>query len=163
MILAFIILALLLVVTAGKHYTFSDADILNVVEKYHDVVNKYLPFYPQLKPEIILAMILVESNGEPSTIGDNGNSYGLMQVQQAALSDFNNFYGRNYNLQMLSDQWLGVEVGMGYLNLRLYKWIDIYTALRAYNQGDDGKESSEAYEYQEKVTEASKLIYGKLS
>jgi len=38
--------------------------------------------------ELIQAIIQVESNGDPSAVGDNGNSIGLMQVSKICLKEY---------------------------------------------------------------------------
>jgi len=38
----------------------------------------------------------VETNNKPDSIGDNGRSYGILQIQRSVLSDVNRIYDTNY-------------------------------------------------------------------
>ena len=38
----------------------------------------------------------VETNNNPDSIGDNGRSYGILQIQRSVLSDVNRIYGTDY-------------------------------------------------------------------
>ena len=126
--------------------SLTDAELRFIYEKYSGVVKIYLPHYPSLNLELILAMIGVESRGKQDETGAHGE-FGSMQVKQVALSDFNSYYSRQYTMNDLFNLYYGVEVGMGYLNLRFVKWKEMSKAIRAYNQGDGGADRSEAWDY----------------
>ncbi len=38
----------------------------------------------------------VETNGDINAVGDNGRSYGILQIQRSVLSDVNRIYGTDY-------------------------------------------------------------------
>ena len=47
----------------------------------------------------------VETNNNPDSIGDNGRSYGILQIQRSVLKDVNRIYGTNYyHEQMFSEE-----------------------------------------------------------
>lgn len=139
----------------GKKFSRTDAQY--VVDNYSGIVSQYLFYYPSLSKDLVLAVILKESKGNNNAIGKNGE-YGSMQVKQIALSEFDAYYSRTYTLMDLLNIYYGIEVGMGYLNLRFMKWKDIDTALRAYNQGDSNKDNTEAFQYLSDIKSARLLI-----
>jgi len=47
----------------------------------------------------------VETNNNTDSIGDNGRSYGILQIQRSVLSDVNRIYGTDYcHEQMFSEE-----------------------------------------------------------
>ena len=47
----------------------------------------------------------VETNNNPDSIGDNGRSYGILQIQRSVLSDVNRIYNTNYkHIDMFSEE-----------------------------------------------------------
>ena len=91
-----------------------------------------------IEPELVIAVIQRESNFHADTIGDNGRSYGLMQVQ---------FWCHEQRMQRLSctdllDPFQNVTVGVDILREKLNKYDTVEEALTAYNAGDTG-----AYKY----------------
>lgn len=85
-----------------------------------------------IPPQIIMAMIDRESTYTASRIGDNGNSYGLMQIQPRW------HYQRMADLGCtnLLDGYQNVTVGIDYLAELLDRYSgDIAKALTAYNRG----------------------------
>ena len=85
-----------------------------------------------IDPAIVMAMIFRESNYKADTIGDNGNSFGLMQIQPRW------HYGRMLELEStdLFNPYHNVAVGIDYLCELLSKYDgDMAKALVAYNQG----------------------------
>ena len=45
---------------------------------------------------LIPFLIAVESAGNKASLGDNGASYGLLQIQRAVVEDVNRIYGTSY-------------------------------------------------------------------
>jgi hypothetical protein len=85
-----------------------------------------------IDPSIVLAMAFHESTYRTDAVGDNGNSYGLLQVQPRW------HYGRMERLGCtdLLDPYQNVVVGIDYLCEMLSKYDgDIAKALTAYNKG----------------------------
>ena len=85
-----------------------------------------------IDPAIIFAMCWKESTYRASTIGDNGNSYGLMQIQRR----WHSARMERLGCSNLLDPYQNVKVGIDYLSeLRDCYDGDIAKALVAYNQG----------------------------
>lgn len=85
-------------------------------------------------PEIVFAMIDQESGFDANAMGDNGNSYGLLQIQQRYHK------GRMEKLGCtdLLDPYQNVQVGIDYLAELYGQYGDIEMALVAYNCGVTG-------------------------
>ena len=47
-------------------------------------------------PALISAMVIVESGGNPSKIGDSGDAYGVLQIHEEVIEDVNRIYGTDY-------------------------------------------------------------------
>lgn len=65
----------------------------------------------------------VETNGDVNAIGDNGRSYGILQIQRSVLSDVNRVYGTNYKHKDMFDEKASEEVFMLYLCLGKEKFL----------------------------------------
>jgi hypothetical protein len=84
-----------------------------------------------LPPELILAVIRVESNGFPGLVNPKSGASGLMQVMPTTLQDFNQRHGTNYTMaDMQSESDSGarkqIQVGIGVLAhywKRAYKYL----------------------------------------
>ena len=85
-----------------------------------------------IPPEIAIAMIDVESDFDPSNMGDGGNSYGLMQIQPR----WHSKRMQKLGCTDLLNPYQNVTVGVDYLAELLDRYEgDIAKALTAYNQG----------------------------
>ena len=84
-----------------------------------------------IDPAIVMAMIDRESEYKADTIGDNGNSFGLMQIQPKWHTERMERLG----CTDLLDPYHNVRVGVDYLCEMLNKYGDMAKALVAYNQG----------------------------
>ena len=84
-----------------------------------------------IDPEIVFAMIWRESRYQADVIGDNGKSFGLMQVQERLHKDRMERLG----VTDLLDPIQNVTVGIDYLSELYSKYGDIAQALVAYNSG----------------------------
>lgn len=84
-----------------------------------------------IDPTLVIAVIHKESTFHADSIGDNGNSLGLMQVQpkwhQARMN--------KYNCHDLLDPYQNIIVGVDYLAEMLGKYNTVEGALMAYNAG----------------------------
>ena len=86
-----------------------------------------------IDPAIVMAMIDRESDYQADTIGDNGNSFGLMQIQPRWHSERMERLG----CTELLDPYHNVTVGIDYLAELLDRYNgDMAKALVAYNQGN---------------------------
>lgn len=97
-----------------------------------------------IDPAIVMAMIDRESRYNADNMGDNGNSYGLMQIQPRWHSKRMERLGCND----LLDPYQNVTVGIDYLCELLNRYGDVAKALVAYNQGS----------YKGTVTEYAKAV-----
>lgn len=60
------------------------------------------PLPPLMTNDNIVSVITqIESGGDVSAIGDNGKAFGLLQIQQPCLDDFNKWNGTKYVLDDL--------------------------------------------------------------
>jgi len=98
-------------------------DVQNVIFKECE---KY-----DIDPSIVIAMIEKESHFNPSAIGDNGKSFGLMQIQPRWHSKRMELLG----CTDLLDPVQNVTVGIDYLGEMYIRYGDIGLALTAYNSG----------------------------
>ena len=128
--------------------------------KFQTYINDVCKSY-EIAPEIVFAMIAKESNYNAKEIGDDGKSYGLMQVQKHWHED------RMDELEVnnLLDPYQNVLVGVDYLaELLGYYDGSMEKALTAYNAGATGaydnyfRHGITASEYAEEVLESSKKI-----
>ena len=88
-----------------------------------------------IQPEIIVAMIKQESNYKADTMGDKGNSFGLMQIQKR----FHLERMERLGVTDLLDPYSNVSVGIDFLAELLDKYDgNIPMALTAYNCGASG-------------------------
>lgn len=84
-----------------------------------------------IEPSIIFAMIERESRFKPNVIGDNGRSYGLMQIQQRWHQD----RMKRLGVTDLLDPYQNVLVGIDYLAELFSMNEDVEWVLMAYNGG----------------------------
>ena len=84
-----------------------------------------------INPKIIIAMIEKESRYNPNAIGDNGNSFGLMQIQPRWHTKRMEKLGCTDLLNPIQN----VKVGIDYLGELYNRYGDIGKALTAYNTG----------------------------
>lgn len=87
-----------------------------------------------IEPELVLAVIGVESNYRADAIGDNGQSFGLMQVQER----WHKARMDKLGCDNLLNPYENVLVGIDILSEKLEKYGDVEKALCAYNAGDAG-------------------------
>lgn len=106
-----------------------------IKQLYGSVVNDFSIRYGAVN-DYIIAMIQIESGGNPFAIGGTSD-FGLLQITQPALTDFNKRFGVSWTL---FDIWIdprrNIQVGTWYLS-----WLqeqfnnDMRLAVSAYNQG----------------------------
>lgn len=87
-----------------------------------------------IEPELVLAVIGVESNYRADAIGDNGQSFGLMQVQER----WHKARMDKLGCDNLLNPYENVLVGIDILAEKLAKYDTTGEALTAYNAGDAG-------------------------
>lgn len=89
-----------------------------------------------VEPEIVVAMIDRESEFKASSIGDNGTSYGLMQVRPR----YHTPRMKELNCTDLLNPKQNITVAVDYLAKCIEKNGDLEKALIAYNAGQTGAE-----------------------
>ena len=87
-----------------------------------------------IAPELVIAVIQEESNYNTDAIGDNGTSFGLMQVREM----YHERRMHKLGCTNLLDPYQNVTVGIDILSEKLNKYDTIEEALTAYNAGDAG-------------------------
>lgn len=88
----------------------------------------------QIDPAIVFAIISCESSFDPNAMGDNGQSYGLMQVKASNHRERISKLGVND----LLDPYQNVLVGIDYLAELIDEYDNLSMALVAYNAGCTG-------------------------
>lgn len=120
-----------------------DADLQNHIITLCDTEN--------IDPALVMAVIGVESNYNAEAIGDNGRSYGLMQVQ----TEWHQARIERLKTSDMLNPYDNVTVGIDILAEKISKDKGIEWALMAYNGGnshaDMMKETGQLSEYAETV------------
>lgn len=120
--------------------------IIRLCEDYH------------IEPAVVMAMIHRESKFQADAVGDNGESFGLMQVQPKW------HYRRMVDLGCtdLMNPIENVTVGVDYLAELIERGNGLDWALAAYNAGATGAWNGLGFDYAAEVLENSeKLMDGK--
>lgn len=82
---------------------------------------------------LVASIITRESGGDPNIIGDNGCSYGLMQLNTCA--GWLPGYGFGQDNSALLDPATNINYGCQYLNTLLNQYGNVNQAISAYNAG----------------------------
>lgn len=108
-------------------YKYYDVPLDKEIQDYiYEICDEY-----HVDRTFIFAMIERESNFDPNTIGDDGASYGLMQVQPYFHEDRMELL----NCHDLLDPYQNIRVGVDYFNELLTMGKSIPWVLMAYNGG----------------------------
>lgn len=105
---------------------------------------------------LFLAIVMVESHGDPCAIGDHGLAYGPAQIRQAALTEYNTWAGSNHKLQDCMDLELSRQVFLFYTAKyctaqRLGRKPTLQDAARIWNGGPAGWKKPATIKYWRKV------------
>jgi hypothetical protein len=65
---------------------------------------------------LIEALVRTESNGNAAAIGDRGKAFGILQIHDVMVKDFNRITGKNYKHADMFDEITSREVARGVLN-----------------------------------------------
>lgn len=129
----------ILILTLGIYMTIDivlrNLSVESIDTLYSGPISNYTTIY-NVKRNFIISIIKVESGGNPFAIGGT-NDFGLMQITQPALTDFNKTHNTNWTLY---DIWISpdknIHVGVWYLSWLLSQFSNDYVlAVSAYNQG----------------------------
>lgn len=85
----------------------------------------------ELSSCVVESLIAVESNGVSNLTGDDGKSFGLMQIQLPTARDL----GFTGTIQDLMNSKINKKYGIMYLKFLLKRYSNLYIALDAYNRG----------------------------
>ena len=66
---------------------------------------------------LLAAMVLVESGGDDSAIGDHGRAHGCLQIQKACIEDVNHYTGTNYSLSDAHHRKRALAIAEAYMRL----------------------------------------------
>lgn len=101
---------------------------------------------------LILALILVESNGDDSAIGDNGKAYGCLQLHAGYVADAAEYVGEDWVHEDAFDRKTAIKIFKAYMNRyatpeRLGREAQAEDIARIHNGGPNGfkKKSTKAY------------------
>lgn len=168
--LILIIVAIVAIVGSCNRTEASEAETTEyITEKHFDIpISEALENHIyglccdyEIAPEIIFAIIEIESSWDASAVGDNGKSVGLMQIQERY------HYDRIERLGVtdLFDPFENVQVGIDFLaSLIKRNGGNLEKALIAYNAGQNGAETNYfskgiySNAYSQKVLEKAKIL-----
>lgn len=155
------LLIVLSIFFVGAWITMRNLSAANIHRLYGDTITQYSVLYG-FSITWSEAVIMVESGGYPFAVGGTSD-FGLMQITQPALTDFNRAQGTKLTLL---DIWLNpttnMKVGVWYLSW-LYKQFnsDMKLTISAYNQGiGNVKNDHFSLDYWEKVEKAHSKVIG---
>ena len=65
---------------------------------------------------LVEALVRTESNGNASAVGDHGKAFGILQIHDVMVKDFNRITGNNYRHEDMFNEVKAREVARGVLN-----------------------------------------------
>jgi len=123
---------------------------------------EYIANAAEIDPDLIHAMMIVESEGNPHVVGDGNRkhkAYGLFQIRQPALSEMNRIYNLNHSMDEVRKS---EELQIAYCVLHV-AWLKqklkaTDAAIVAYNVGLAGYLNGRRGKYLIKVKKAKERI-----
>lgn len=109
---------------------------LKVIQRYKNLIVS-LSDAIDVNPEILTSIIWIESQGNESALGKNGE-IGLMQLKAVALQDVNENFGRQFTSADLFTPNKNLTAGSLFLFLQIRRMSNLKDGLRAFNQGEAG-------------------------
>jgi|TARA_R110002050_G_scaffold120923_2_gene239221 hypothetical protein len=101
---------------------------------------------------LILVLILIESNGDDSAVGDNGKAYGCLQLHAEYVADAAEYAGIGWSHEDAFDPDTAIEIFTAYMSRyatpkRLGRIATAEDIARIHNGGPNGykKKSTKAY------------------
>lgn len=106
---------------------------------------------------LILALILVESNGNDAEIGDNGKAYGCLQMHSAYVQDAAEYAGKDWVHEDAFDRDVAIQIFMAYMaryatEERLGREPTPEDIARIHNGGPNGWRKPATVKYWNKVS-----------
>ncbi len=102
-------------------------------KKYEDIVNEVSIKY-NLKPQLIYAVIKIESNFDPNAKSSAG-AIGLMQITEDTFKWLQSITKEDMPLQYLYDPYVNINYGTMFLSMLRDKYYSDDIMLSAYNAG----------------------------
>jgi len=116
--------------------------------------------------KIITILKHVETNYDISKIGDNGKSFGILQIQKAVIIDINNYYKTNYHINDAFNEECSEEIFKLYIRMYIKKIkerdnIDLTSEdiARIWNGGPNGYKKASTLPYLKKYKKYKYLLY----
>jgi hypothetical protein len=105
---------------------------------------------------LFMAVVLVESGGVTTLVGDNGRAHGPAQIRQAAVDDYNRWTGSAITLQDCKNLATARRVFFSYIKhyctkQQIGRQPTMKDAARIWNGGPDGWNESATIHYWQKV------------
>lgn len=109
-----------------------------------------------ITPDLINAIIRVESNGDTNAVGDSGRSVGCMQISKAVVDDVNRFSSKTYTYNDRYNRAKSIEIFKIYINhyattKRLGHTPTLEDIARIWNGGPNGFKKTATKSYWIKV------------
>lgn len=105
-------------------------------------------------PQLLKSLVQVESGGNTKAIGDQGRSYGPLQIRKEVIADVNRVYGTNYIHNDAFDLGKSYDIASKYLRywIKVKKYKPTYENFsRVWNGGPMGPTKSATNSYWNKV------------
>ena len=105
-----------------------------------------------MNPALLLALIAVESGGDPRAIGDNGKSVGVLQIGASVVLDVNRIYGTRYKWPTdCFNARTSAVICVQYLKLYTEPYDSDEVIAREWNGGPKGHRKPSTLKYWNKV------------
>ena len=119
---------------------------------YHPKITTYQITYMTL----ILALIMVESNGNDFEIGDDGKAYGCLQMHAAYVQDAAEYAGKDWVHEDAFQRVVAIQIFMAYMaryatEERLGREPTLEDIARIHNGGPNGYKKKSTEKYWQKV------------
>ena len=100
---------------------------------------------------LIVAMMLVESGGNPNAIGDGGRALGVLQIHAGVVADVNRHHGMNYKHEDALDPVKAKKICRLYLKTYAPAGASPEILARIWNGGPSGHLKPATIQYWRKV------------
>jgi soluble lytic murein transglycosylase-like protein len=100
---------------------------------------------------LIAALIMVESGGDPAAVGDRGRALGVLQIHAAVVQDVNRIYGTQYTHAAARVPRHAKRICQLYLMHHAGRQPTAERAARTWNGGPGGPRKAATFFYWRKV------------
>ena len=105
----------------------------------------------QFLPQLIAAMMMVESGGDPAAVGDGGRALGCLQIHDGIVQDVNRRYGASYKHKDALNPLLAPYICKLYLTMYAPQDATPEICARIWNGGPRGHMTGATVKYWNKV------------